>query len=187
MKPRLVTNPSSAGNVSTPPNWLLTFKVKLLSGRWDQFGPRARFVSTDSFLPSGLETCLLKQRFSSTHYYVSGIRLKAFRAPCERPLQVSPAPSVPWLQQPSPGSSTVSGKDFPAPALTSGTKGSCMMEQGWQGLVTRAPAPALAALGRSPDLQPPSLLHLHLLHPSTAAPCSPLPLGSRLLLSKIPK
>lgn len=47
MKPRLVINPSTAGNVSTQPNWLFTFKVKLLGDRLDQFIPHGGFLSAE--------------------------------------------------------------------------------------------------------------------------------------------
>lgn len=123
MKPQLVINPSTAGNVSTQSNWLFTFTVKLLKGRLDQFVPQVRFLSAEwSFLHRGLETCLLNQtRFSSTQYYVSNIRLKVFRAACKRLYKVSMPPSVPWLHS-HRNRSAVSRKNIPAQALMVGTQ-----------------------------------------------------------------
>lgn len=154
MKPQLLINPSTAGNISTQSNCLFTFKAKLLKGRLDRFTSQVRLGSAE--WSQGIRNLFVCSKIFKHPILCQQHWLKCFHSCLWKILQVSMPPTQLAMGK-------LWAEDFPALALMAAAQEKTDDRVGLPGACAQA-----AATGFYHTSSP------FLMSPPHQASCSPL-------------
>lgn len=154
MKPQLLINPSTAGNISTQSNCLFTFKAKLLKGRLDRFTSQVRLGSAE--WSQGIRNLFVCSKIFKHPILCQQHWLKCFHSCLWKILQVSMPPTQLAMGK-------LWAEDFPALALMAAAQEKTDDRVGLPGACAQAAATGFYHTSSPSSMSPPH-----------QASCSPL-------------
>lgn len=158
MKPQLLINPSTAGNISTQSNCLFTFKAKLLKGRLDRFTSQVRLGSAE--WRQGIRNLFVCSKIFKHPILCQQHWLKSFHSCLWKILQVSIPPTQLAMGK-------LWAEDFPALALMAAAQEKTDDRVGLPGACAKAAAAGFYHTSSPCPMSPP---HQASCSPLTAEP-----------------